>query len=44
MSDKNFGKINIKIVINKQQCTPLRNFRQFEEIQIMAPNLPQKLE
>ena len=42
MTDKKFEKINIKTVINIQQCTPLPNFSQFEEIQIMGPNLPKK--
>ena len=31
MNDKNFEKINIKIIISIQQCTPVRNFGQFEE-------------
>ena len=26
MSDENFGKINIKIVISAYQCTPVPNF------------------
>ena len=39
MTDKNFEKINIKIVISIQQCTPLRNFSPFIELQIMEPNL-----
>ena len=42
MTDKNFEKINIKIVISIQQCTPLRNFSHFVELQIMGPNLPKK--
>ena len=42
MTDKNFEKINIKIVINIQQCTPLRNFSHFIELQIMGLNLPPK--
>ena len=44
LSDKNFEKINIKIVISIQQCTPLRNFSHFVELQIMGPNLPKKYE
>ena len=42
LSDKNFEKINIKIVIRIQQCTPLRNFSHLVELQIMIPNLPIK--
>ena len=42
MNDKNFEKINIKIVISLQQCIPLRNFNHFVELQIMGPNLPPK--
>ena len=44
MNEKNFEKINIKTVISMQQWTPLRNCSQFEEIQIMGPNLPKKHE
>ena len=44
MNEKNFKKINIKTVISIKQCTPLQNFSQFEEIQIMGPNLPKKHE
>ena len=44
ITDKNFEKINIKTVISIYQCTPLRNFSQFEEIQIMGPNMPKKHE
>ena len=40
MSDKNFGKINIKIVISIQQCTPLQNFSHFVELQFLRPHLP----
>ena len=42
MTDKNFEKINIKIVIIIQQCTPLQSFSHFVELQIMGPNLPPK--
>ena len=38
MNDKKFEKLNIKIVITPQQCTPIRNFNQFEERQILEPN------
>ena len=41
-TDNNFEKINIKVVIGIQQCTPLRNFNHSVELQIMGPNLPQK--
>ena len=44
MSDRNFGKINIKIVINIQQCTPVPNFSYFGELQILGKNLPKKYE
>ena len=43
MTDKNFEKIIIKIVISKQQFTPLRNFSHFEELQIVGKNWPQKI-
>ena len=43
MNGKNFEKINIKTIISIQQCTPLRNFSQFDEIQITGPNLPKKM-
>ena len=43
MNDKTFEKIIIKIVINIEQCTPLRNFSHFVKLQIMGPNLPQKI-
>ena len=40
MNDKNFEKINIKIEISIQQSTSALNFSQFEELQILEPNLP----
>ena len=43
-NDKKCKKIKIKIVISLQQCTTLRKFNQFEEIQIMGPFLPIKNE
>ena len=42
MSDKNFGKINFKIIII-QQCAPVPNFSYFEELQILGPNLSKKM-
>ena len=42
MNNKNFEKINIKIVMSIQQCTPLRNFSHFVELQIMGLNMPKK--
>ena len=42
MNENNFEKINIKTVISMLQCTPLRNFNQLGEVQIMEPNLPKK--
>ena len=35
----NSEKINIEIVKRIQQCTSLRNFSHFVELQIMGPNL-----
>ena len=43
MTNKNFEKINIKIVISIQQFTTVWNFRHFVELQIMGPNLPKKI-
>ena len=43
MPDNNFEKLNIKIVISIQEFTYARNFNHFEELQIMEPNLPQKI-
>ena len=43
MTDKNFEKLNIKIVISIQQFTPVRNFSHFVELQITGPNFPQKI-
>ena len=43
MTDNNFEKLNIKIVISVQQFTHARNFNHFEELQIVEPNLPQKI-
>ena len=42
VTDKNFEKINIKIVISVQQSSPLRNFSHSIELQIMGPNFTQK--
>ena len=33
MSDKIFGKINIKFKMKIKLCTPVPNFSQFEELQ-----------
>ena len=44
MNDKNFEKINIKIEISISLSTSVPNFSQFEELQILGPNLPQKYE
>ena len=44
MNEKDFEKKIFKTVIRIEQYTPLRNFSQFEEIQIMGPNLPKKHE
>ena len=40
MNDKNFEKINVKIIISIQQCTPIKNFNQFREPQFLGQNLP----
>ena len=42
MNDKNFEKLNIKIVISIWQCTPVSNFSLFGELQILGPNFPKK--
>ena len=42
MNDKNFEKINIKIVISRTQCIPEPNFSQFEELKFFEPDLPKK--
>ena len=42
MTDKNFEKINTKIVISILQFAPVQNFSHFEDLQIMGPNLPLK--
>ena len=44
MNEKNFEKINIKIKICIQQSTSVPNFSQFEELQILGPNMPLKYE
>ena len=43
MNDKNFEKINVKIEINIKKSTSLSNFCQFEEFQILRPNLPRSM-
>ena len=40
MNLKNFEKINKKIVISMQQCTPVPNYAYFGEVQILELNLP----
>ena len=39
---KVFEKINIKIVICMQECTPVRNFGQFGERQNLGPSIPKE--
>ena len=41
--DKNFERINIKIVISIQQFTLVRNFSHLVELQIIGPNLPENI-
>ena len=36
---QNFPKINIKIIISMEQCTPVQNFIQSKKLQILEPNL-----
>ena len=43
MSDKIFEKINIKIEISIKKSTSVANFSQFEELQILGPNLPKNI-
>ena len=43
MTDKNFEKMNIKIIISIRQFTPVQNFSHFVELQVMGPNLPKKI-
>ena len=43
MNDKNFEKMNIKIVLSIYQCTPVRNFSQFVKLHNLGPNLPKKI-
>ena len=44
VNEKFFEKINIKIEISISLSTSAPNFSQFEELQILGPNLPQKYE
>ena len=44
VNEKNFEKINIKIEISISLSTSVPNFSQFEELQILGPNLPKKYE
>ena len=43
MNQNNFEKINNKIVINIQQCTPVPNLAYFGEVQILELNLPKNI-
>ena len=40
VTDKNFEKVSIKIVISMQPFNPVQNFSCFAELQIMGPDLP----
>ena len=42
MSDKNFAKINIKIVISIKQFTHVLNFNKSGETQFLKPDLAKK--
>ena len=37
MNDKDFEKTNVKIVISIQQCTPVGNFSEIEELCQICP-------
>ena len=43
MNEKDFKKINIKIEISTWPSTSVQNFSQFEELQILGPNLSQNM-
>ena len=43
MKNKTFKKINIKIEISIQQCTPIRNFSHFVELRIMEQSMPKNI-
>ena len=43
MNDENFEKLNFKIEMSIYQSTSAPNFSQFEELQILGPNLPKKI-
>ena len=43
MNEKDFEKINIKIEISTWPSTSVQNFSQFEELQILGPNLSQNM-
>ena len=44
MNENNFEKINVKIELSLKQSTSVPNFSQFEELQILEPDLPKKYE
>ena len=44
MSNKNFGKMNIKFKMRRKQCTLVPNLSQFGEFQFLRPNLSKKLQ
>ena len=43
MNEKEFGKVNIKMERSTWPSTFVRNFSQFEELQILGPNLSQNM-
>ena len=43
VSDKNFGKVNIKFEMRIQQCTLVSNCSQLGELQFLRRNLPKRL-
>ena len=42
ITEKNFEKLNFKIVKNIEQSPSVPNFSQFEELMILGTNLPKK--
>ena len=43
MNENNFEKINVKIELSLKQSTSVPNFSQFEELQILEPDLPKNM-
>ena len=43
MIEKDVGKINIKMEISRWTSTSLGKFSQFEKLQVLGPNLPERI-